>query len=332
MSIIPYFDEIKDFTRLSDCTEKVEIALSRLENPVGITEEKVLMYQDYLFKSAPSVVPQFIDLNKISVFPLLVKYRTIRKANVLKFTEYAREAKKMDILSYLMDVGYQLKTKPKNLNIAPKFTAGKTDLNSDYVEDYSGAKAGQLLWLGRVPMPWKVLENKDGRLLLMSQYALDCLPVEDFYDPLYFSTSFDRTRWPYCSLRRHINNEFYNSLLTDEEKEKVVSVYISADDALTFEERADAQKDNMFLLSKSETERYLKTEKERMAPVASYALRSKLYNDFNNYAYWWLRSQGQYAPEKMYVMDGTITSSNSIVGGDHFNFFGVRPAFYYKYK
>ena len=332
MNFIPYFDEIKDFTRLSDCTEKVELALSRLESPVEITEEKVLMYQDYLFKSAPSVVPQFIDLNKISVFPPLVKYRVIRKANILKFTEYAREAKRMDILSYLMDVGYQLKTKPKNLNIAPKFTQGKTVLNSSFVPDYSTVKAGQIIWLGRVAMPWKALENKDGKLLLMSMYVLDCLPFEDFYDPLYFSTSFDRTRWPYCSLRRRINNEFYNSLLADNEKEKVVPVYISAEDALTFEERADAKKDNMFILSKTEAERYLKTEKERIAPVASYALRSMLYNDFENYAYWWLRSQGRYAPEKMYVLDGNITSRNSIVGGDHFNFFGVRPAFYYNYK
>ena len=39
MSKIPYFDEIKDFLRLENCTEKVEIALSRLENPVEISEE-----------------------------------------------------------------------------------------------------------------------------------------------------------------------------------------------------------------------------------------------------------------------------------------------------
>ena len=218
MNFIPYFDEIKDFTRLSDCTEKVEIALSRLENPVAITEEGTVMYQDYLFKTAPSIVPQFIELNKISVFPLLVKYRVIRKANILKFTEYARESKRMDILSYLMDVGYQLKTKPKNLDIAPKFTIGKSVLNTDYVPDYSSAKQGQIIWLGRVPMPWRVLENKDGRLLLLSQYVLDCLPFEDFYDPLYFSTSFDRSLWLYCSLKRHINNEFYNSLLSEDEK------------------------------------------------------------------------------------------------------------------
>ena len=332
MSKIPYFDEIKDFTRLSDCTEKVEIALSRLENPVDITEEKILMYQDYLFKSAPSVVPQFIDLNKISVFPLLVKYRVIRKTNILKFTECARESKRMDILSYLMDVGYQLKTKPKNLNIAPKFTQGKTDLNSGFVPDYNTAKAGQIIWLGRVAMPWKVLENKDGRLLLLSMYVLDCLPFEDFYDPLYFSTSFDRSSWRYCSLKRHINNEFFNSLLADVEKEKVQPVYITADDVLTFENRAGAKQDKMFLLSKAETEKYLRSEKDRLAPVASYALRSKLFNDFGTYAYWWLRSNGAYDAEKMYVLDGEITSRNSIIGGDQFNYLGVRPAFYYDYK
>ena len=43
MTIINNYDEKKDFLRLADCTEKVEIAISRLENPVGITEEKILM-------------------------------------------------------------------------------------------------------------------------------------------------------------------------------------------------------------------------------------------------------------------------------------------------
>ena len=60
-----FFDEIKDFNRLADCTEKVEIAISRLECPVGITEEKVQIYQDYLFKNAPLIVPQFVDMNKL---------------------------------------------------------------------------------------------------------------------------------------------------------------------------------------------------------------------------------------------------------------------------
>ncbi len=327
-----FFDEVKDFNRLSDCTEKVEIALSRLENPVDITDEKIKLYQDYLFKNAPGLVEQFVDMNRISVFPLLVKYRTIRKSNILEFTEYARETRKMDILSYLMDVGWQLRTNPKAMDIMPKFTPGKSALPHNFVADFSSAKPGRIVWLGNPVIPWKVLENKNGRLLLLSVFVLDCLPFEDFYDPFYFTMSYDRTCWPYSTIRKHINNEFLPDLLSEREMERTVPVYISADDVLTFESREGLKSDRMFLLSKAETERYLKTEKERMAPVTSYGLRSMLYNDFDNYAYWWLRTPGQYDVEKMYVLDGRITSRNSLVGGDHFNYLGVRPAIYYNYK
>ena len=332
MTTTVYFNETKDFTRLSDCTEKVELALYRLEYPVGITEDALLMYQDYLFKNGPSCVTQFIDMNRLHILPLLVKYRVIRKANVLKFTEYAQEARKMDILSYLMDVGNRLRNRPKSPDIAQKYSRGKAEFIKDFTADYSTAKAGEIIWLGKVPMPWKVLENKDGRLFLLSVYVLDCLPFEDFYDPLYYSMSYDRTRWPFSSLRRRINSTFLDSLLSDEEKSRVIPVYISADDTLAFEMHEGEKKDSMFLLSKSETEKYLRTKKDRLAPITSFATSSKLYNDFVDYGYWWLRTPGRYAPEKMYVIDGDITSSNSIVGGDHFNFFGVRPAMYYNAK
>ncbi len=331
MTIINYYDEIKDFTRLSDCTEKVEIAISRLENPEGLTEEKILMYQDYLFGNRLDAVMQFIDMNRLHIMPLLVKYKLIKKSNILKFTEYAREKRKLDVMSYLMEVGNQFRTQPKKMDIASRFVKGKSSLPVAQKADYSSAKAGDIIWLGRQLMPWKVLENKEGRLLLLSEYVLDCLPFEDFYDPFYFSMSFDRTRWPFCTLRRHINSDIYDSLLTETEKQNVIPVYISADDKLTFEKREDAKEDRMFLLSRQETEKYLKTEKSRLAPVTSFATRSMLYERFETYAYWWLRTPGEYTVEKMYVRDGVITSSNSIVGGDHFNYLGVRPAFYYKY-
>lgn len=331
MTIINYYDEIKDFTRLADCTEKVEIAISRLENPVNITEEKILMYQDYLHGNRLDTVMQFIDLNRLHIMPLLVKYRLIKKSNVIKLTEYAREKRRMDMVSYLMDVGNQFRTRPKKMDIAPKFIKGKSSLSAGWKSDYSGVKPGDIIWLGRTVMPWKVLENKDGRLLLLSEYVLDCMPFEDFYDPFYFSMSFDRTRWPYSSIRRHVNSEFYESLLSDEEKQNVVPVYISADDRLTFEKREDAREDKMFFLSKQETEKYLKTQKSRLAPVTSFATRSMLYEKFETYAYWWLRTPGPFLVEKMYVFNGDITGTNSMVGGDHFNYLGVRPAFYYNY-
>ena len=61
-------------------------------------------------------------------------------------------------------------------------------------------------------------------------------------------------------------------------------------------------------------------------------IKSSPYDTFETYAYWWLRTPGQYTVEKMYVLDGRFTSSNSLVGGDHFNYLGVRPAMYFQVK
>ena len=141
---IKYFDEAVDFSRMENCPEKVEIAISRLEYPLGLNEDMILMYQNYLFNDAPKIASQFIDLNKLTLFPLLVKYRVIKKANVLKLTEYARENRKMDMLSYLMDVGNQFRTRPKQMDIAPKFVRGKSSLPQVCGYDSVSIKAGDV--------------------------------------------------------------------------------------------------------------------------------------------------------------------------------------------
>ena len=154
---IKYFDEAVDFSRMENCVEKVEIAISRLEYPLGLDEDMVIMYQNYLFNDAPKIASQFIDLNKLTLFPMLVKYRVIKKANVLKLTEYARENRKMDMLSYLMDVGNQFRTRPKQMDIAPKFVRGKSSVSQPQNYDAVAIKAGDIIWLGQPVMPWKVL-------------------------------------------------------------------------------------------------------------------------------------------------------------------------------
>ena len=142
-----YYNEAVDFLRMENCPEKVEIAISRLEYPLSLDEEMIVMYQDYLFNTAPKIAQQFIDLNRLAVFPLLVKYRVIKKANVIKLTEYAREKRKMDIMSYLMDVGNQFRTRPKQMDIAPKFVRGKSSLPQVCGYDSVSIKAGDVIWL-----------------------------------------------------------------------------------------------------------------------------------------------------------------------------------------
>ncbi len=327
MNRVSYFDEEKDFTRLNNCTEKVEIAISRLENPQGITPKLVVMYQDYLFNQAPKIATQFIDHNKLSFFSMLVKYRVIKKANILKLTEYAREKRKMDILSYLMDVGNQFRTNPKNMDIAAKFNPEKSSLPQAENIDYSQSKAGDIIWLGRSLMPWQVLENKNGRLLLITRYAIDCLPFETFYSGM----ADDYTHWAVSSIRFKMNTIYFDDVLAETEKANVVPVYIDRDDTLNFDAVEGLTADSFFLLSKTEAAHYLKTEKDRLAPITRYANRSMLWTLFDQYAHWWLRSQGVLAMDKYYVRDGVIQSENSTVSGGRFEHFGIRPAMYYRY-
>ena len=318
---ITYYNEATDFSRMENCPEKVEIAISRLEYPQGLTDDMVVMYQDYLFNTAPKIASQFIDLNKLSFFPMLVKYRVIKKANVIKLIEYAREKRKMDMMSYLMDVGNQFRTRPKQMDIVPKFTPGKSSLPQADLTDYSRAKAGDIIWLGAPLMPWQVLENKSGRLLVISKYVLDCLPYEDFYKKSTF--------WNQSSIRKRLNREYLYGLLTDEEIGRIVPVYINrADDSLTFDVPQGETGDRFFLLSVKEAKRYFRDERRRWAPVVKYATRSMLWTVFDKWAHWWLRTPGELDADMFYVRDGEIMSVNSTVQGSYFEHFGVRPAMY----
>ena len=252
---------------------------------------------------------------------MLVKYRVIKKANVIKLTEYAREKRKMDIMSYLMDVGNQFRTRPKQMDIATKFTPGKSELPAVPQPDYTQAKTGEIVWLGNPLMPWQVLENKAGRLLLISKYVLDCLPYEDFYKR--------NTFWGQSSIRKRLNREYLSNLLTEEEIGRVVPVFINReDDSLSFDIPQGETGDKFFLLSVKEAKRYFRDNRRRTAPVVKYATRSMLWTVFDKWAHWWLRTPGELDADMFYVRDGEIMSINSTVQGSYFEHFGVRPAMY----
>ena len=322
---VKYYNEIIEFNGMPDCAEKVELAISRLENPYSISDENRVTYQEFLQKTAPKLVNEFIDSNKISIFPLLVKYRVIRKANVSKFTDHAHSMKKMDILSYLLNVGNDFRNHPKQLNIAPKFTPGKSDNNiAQKIPTYDELKQGQLIWLGTVPMPWIVLSKKDGKALIISKYAFTCEP---------FNRTFNRVTWHTCSLRRWLNEEYLNSVFSQQEKDLIIPVYIGEDDALGFNEKENITADKLFLLSSSEAEKYFKTPEEKLARVTNYAKSKIMWQSFDQYGHWWLRTKSKdeigathitYNGELSYY-GGTILSNSY---DRYFDHYGVRPAMY----
>lgn len=328
-TITKYYNEMIEFNNLPDCAEKVELAISRLENPYNISDENLLKYQDYLQKIAPKTVKEFVDNNKISIFPLLVKYRVIRKSNILKFTDYAHSMKKMDILSYLLNVGNDFRNNSKQLNIATKFNPQKSHNDFEQkINNYDELKLGQIIWMGIVPMPWVVLNKNNGKALVISKYAFTCEP---------FNIIFNRVTWNTCSLRKWLNSDYLNSTFSQTEKNLIIPVYIGSDDIISFDEKEDITADRLFLLSSTEVEKYLKTPAERLARVTDYAKSKIMWQSFDPYAHWWLRTKSKdeigathvtYNGEINYC-GGTIISNSY---DRYFDHYGVRPAMYLKLK
>ena len=60
------------------------------------------------------------------------------------------------------------------------------------------------------PVEWRVLDKKDGEILLLSEYGLDILPFDD--------SGSGSIIWENSSIRNWLNNEFYNSTFSKEEQ------------------------------------------------------------------------------------------------------------------
>ena len=327
--LIDFFNEKIEFNRLPDCAEKVQLAVTRLENPYNISEEDRLMYQDYLGKDAAKAVPELVDKNLIRMFPLLVKYRTIKKGNVAKMVEYAQSARKMDILSYLLNAGNDLRFHPKNLDIAPKFTPGKSSNDApQQLPDYESLRVGDVVWLGVKPMPWQVLEKKDGKALVISKYVFDCQA---------YHSSFYKVRWNDTTICKWLNTEYASRYFTDKEKERITPVYIDRDANLFMEKQENTVENTLFFLSIEEAAKYMKTAADRLARITAHGKRKIMWATFDVYAHWWLRSL---SPDKVGAgathvrLDGVIQEHGGYILSnsydEFYDHFGVRPAMYIK--
>lgn len=183
-----------------------------------------------------------------------------------------------------------------------------------YVQDKSGADA---------PIEWLVLELTPYRALLISKYALDCKP---------YNTSKAEVTWESCTLRKWLNEDFFNAAFSDGEKAMIPTVTVSADENPDYDtDPGNVTQDKIFLLSITEANRYFKTDEERMCVPTAYAKANgvRASNTYTKGGHpcceWWLRSPGP---------DQDVANSVDIDGNDdagdgalvHNGFVGVRPA------
>ena len=142
----------------------------------------------------------------------------------------------------------------------------------------------------KTPIEWLVLESNGETALLISRYALDCKP---------YNEEFEATTWEKCTLRGWLNSEFFNKAFSTEEKQYILQSDVSADKNPEYSMNpGNATKDNVFLLSIVEANKYFKSDDARKCAPTDYAIQQGAYTsdsykvEGRRACWWWLRSPG----------------------------------------
>lgn len=158
---------------------------------------------------------------------------------------------------------------------------------------------------GQEPIEWLVLDIDDGMAVLISRYGLDCKP---------YNNNLESTTWENCSLRKWLNEDFYETAFNYDEQLKIETAYLSNyGDIIDGTNGGNDTKDKVFLLNKEEAkaffgeetayfdtqygENYLCNKKMALSPT-KYAIDEGVLAEKNNQWYngncvWWLRDVGQ---------------------------------------
>lgn len=171
----------------------------------------------------------------------------------------------------------------------------------------------------KTPIEWIIVEevrapDNTFKLLALSRYALDARR---------FESGLMKVAWNDCSLRRWLNEEFYNTAFSPTEKEGIIQRY-SIPDKL----QEKSSKDRVFLLSVHETMfRFLlrKLHQYRICEPTEYVKRKKA--STQETCAWWLRSPGSDYDKASYVSaDGEINRDGISISSE----IGIRPAIWIK--
>lgn len=180
----------------------------------------------------------------------------------------------------------------------------------DFASFAANAKRGDAFFFGEYeqdgilenglePIEWIVLKNKDNKLYVMSKYGLDSKPYHEKEEAV---------TWEKCSLRKWLNNDFYEAAFSEEEKEMILETELDNWDNPYYKtEGGNNTKDNVFLMSYKECEPQ-KPAFSRCMPTQYGELQGVyILKKYVIQCEWWLRTPG--------IHDKTATIGGYNVGG-----------------
>ena len=187
---------------------------------------------------------------------------------------------------------------------------------------------------GPESIEWQVLTVQGDRALVVSKYALDFKAYND---------TITEITWENASLRKWLNNDFYNTAFNSTEKNQILLVTNENPDNPQFGiDGGNRTKDRIFVLSFEEAEKYFKNDQSRICEVtdyaaaaqaAAYASKGLSAPPSNGNAAWWLRTPGETSLKTVFVaLDGSIYyyGYGAMVLFNGTAYTDVRPAFWVK--
>jgi len=213
--------------------------------------------------------------------------------------------------AYIADNIRLLKAKEqlKNISVGDYITFGEYEQDNDISN-------------GLEDIEWLVLDVKDGKALVISKYALDCMP---------YSTNNFNVTWATSTIRSWLNNDFIDSAFSVDEQGMIPTVTVPGDKNPEYNTRpGDSTQDKMFLLSISEVNKYLSTNFAKQCEPTAYTVSCGAMKNSNGNCWWWLRSPGasrDYAASVDYF--GHVAEQGDFVD---FEYNSVRPAMWIEFE
>lgn len=196
--------------------------------------------------------------------------------------------------------GEEVWNKVKNIKVGDTYNFGT------YEQDNNKSN-------GQEEIEWLVLDEQDNKFLLISKYALDCKPYDENYGEV---------AWETCTLRQWLNNDFFNTAFTEEEKAIIATVTVTADQNPYDIDPVNETQDRVFLLSATEANEYFYSDAYRKCQPTNYVATNNALKSDNINCRWWLRSDNRFKISIVNFYGIVNHISNDVYRDDC----GVRPA------
>ena len=137
---------------------------------------------------------------------------------------------------------------------------------------------------GPEEIEWRVLTVEEGRILVISEYGLDCMPLHDQYA---------KVTWEECSLRKWLNGDFCETAFPGGEKDLILAIRNTTENHYAGGRGGSDTVDRVFLLSEAQAREYFDDDDARLLFPTRYAFdRGAEINAETGACRSWLRSPG----------------------------------------